>query len=223
MKANRFLLPWVLCLLLVIQALPAKAFGLDNIRINARFLTDRMAFELNLNPSQYDAIYEVNYDFLSGVDDYLYDMGYADRRAVEAYTRYLEARNEDLRWVLSQREYQRFRSMDHFYRPIYASGNRCALRIYLIYPNWEHFYYDRPAHYYTYKGGHSRVYFERDGYYKHHFKKMPQKRYKEMEKAYRYADKSYRKAEKEWSKAEKSREKAWRHRAEEKGYGGWRR
>ena len=34
--------------------LPAGAFDLGDVRVNARFLTDRMAFELKLNERQYN-------------------------------------------------------------------------------------------------------------------------------------------------------------------------
>ena len=34
--------------------LPVSASGLGDIRVNARFLTDRMAFELHLNQNQYN-------------------------------------------------------------------------------------------------------------------------------------------------------------------------
>ena len=47
--------------------LPVSAFGLGDIRVNARFLTDRMAFELHLNQNQYNDLFEVSFDFLSSV------------------------------------------------------------------------------------------------------------------------------------------------------------
>ena len=51
--------------------LPVLASGLGDIRVNARFLTDRMAFELHLNQNQYNDLFEVNFDFLSNVTPYL--------------------------------------------------------------------------------------------------------------------------------------------------------
>lgn len=52
MKIKKFAL--LLCLALCACCLPANASSLGDIRVNARFLTDRMAFELNLNQSQYN-------------------------------------------------------------------------------------------------------------------------------------------------------------------------
>ena len=69
MKIKKFAL--LLCLALCVCCLPANASSLGDIRVNARFLTDRMAFELNLNQSQYNDLFEINFDFLSGVDPYL--------------------------------------------------------------------------------------------------------------------------------------------------------
>ena len=66
MKIKKFAL--LLCLALCACCLPANASSLGDIRVNARFLTDRMAFELNLNQSQYNDLFEINFDFLSGVE-----------------------------------------------------------------------------------------------------------------------------------------------------------
>ena len=57
------------------------AMSNSRMRKEARFLTDRMAYELGLNAMQYDDVYEVNYDFLNGVrylmDDVVRGYGYA--------------------------------------------------------------------------------------------------------------------------------------------------
>ena len=62
--------------------LPVSASGLGDIRVNARFLTDRMAFELHLNQNQYNDLFEVNFDFLSNVTPYLSGMARADAAAL---------------------------------------------------------------------------------------------------------------------------------------------
>ena len=136
----------------------AKRFfmGLGDIRVNARFLTDRMAFELNLTQTQYNDLYEVNYDFFSGIDPYVSAMARQEAYALDAYYRYLDERNDDLRWVLSSAEYVRFMALEYFFRPVYVLNRVCSLRIYQVYPNRSFFYFGRPAHYLTYCGGHSR-------------------------------------------------------------------
>ena len=149
--------------------LPAKASSLGDIRVHARFLTDRMAFELNLNQYQYDDLYEVNFDFLCGIDPYINDLAYSRTVALDAYYRYLDERNDDLRWILSSAEYLRFMAIDYFFRPIYAVNHCCYLRVYQIYPNRTFFYFGRPRHYLTYRGGHSRLHCGGRSYYREHF------------------------------------------------------
>ena len=88
------------------------------MRKEARFLTDRMAYELGLNAMQYDDVYEVNYDFLNGVrylmDDVVRGYGYA----IDRYYNCLDVRNDDLHWILSDRQYHRFLQTEYFSRPI---------------------------------------------------------------------------------------------------------
>ena len=83
MRTNRFLMGMMLALCL--QAVPAMASALGDIRVNARFLTDRMAFELNLTQTQYNDLYEVNYDFFHGIDPYVAAMARQEAYALDAY------------------------------------------------------------------------------------------------------------------------------------------
>lgn len=167
MKTRRQVWLWVVALLSM--ALPVSAVGIGDIRVNARFLTDRMAFELNLNSNQYDDLYEVNYDFLRNVDPYLADVARQDAYALDSYYRYLNERNDDLRWILSNGEYVRFLALDYFFRPVYVLNNLCALRVYQRYPNRDYFYYRRPVHYGSYCGAHSRSHWNGASYYERHF------------------------------------------------------
>lgn len=169
MKARKQLLLMVIAL--ISMAMPASAIGLEDIRINARFLTDRMAFELNLNTNQYNDLYEVNYDFFNSVDPYLAAVAREEAYALDRYYRYLDERNDDLRWILSNAEYTRFMALDYFFRPFYALDNLCYLRIYQRYPDRSYFYYHRPVHYLTYCGGHGRGHWHGASYYKRHYKK----------------------------------------------------
>ena len=54
----------------------ANAMSYEQARRQALFLTDKMAYELNLTDEQYEAAYEINLDYLLGVDSYddLYGM-----------------------------------------------------------------------------------------------------------------------------------------------------
>lgn len=88
---------------------------------------------------------------------------------MDAYYRYLDERNDDLRWILSSAEYLRFMALDYFFRPIYAVNHCCYLRVYQIYPNRTFFYFGRPRHYLTYRGAHSRFHCGGRSYYREHF------------------------------------------------------
>ena len=156
---------WLMVLMLAVSIPSMGAMSISKMRENARFLTDRMAYELRLSQMQYDDVYEVNYDFINGVryimDDVVRGYGYA----VDRYYDYLDYRNEDLRWILSDSQYRHFLSVEYFYRPIYTTRNNWLFRIYDIYQDVKHFYFDKPYHYKTYNGCHSRHHHQA-GYYK---------------------------------------------------------
>ena len=159
-----------LCLLaFCLTTVSSYASGWGDFRLNARFLTDRMAFELHLSTDQYNDLYEINYDFLSNVNPYLSGIAIADSRALDAYYRYLDERNDDLRWVLSNAEYIRFMGIEYFFRPIYAVNSVCYLRIYQVYPNRNYFYFGPPRHYLTYRGGHCRAHFGGASFYRRNY------------------------------------------------------
>ena len=46
----------------------ANAMSYQQAREQALFLTDKMAYELNLNEQQYEAAYEINLDYLMDVN-----------------------------------------------------------------------------------------------------------------------------------------------------------
>ena len=142
------------------------AMSNSKVRKETRFLTDKMAYELNLNTAQYNDVYEINYDVLSGVRYLMDDVLRGEEWALNRYYDYLDIRNDDLRWVLSRRQYSRFMQAAYFFRPIYVSGGHWSFRIYVTYTNPNHFYYPRPYHYRTYCGGHNRVHYHNVSYYR---------------------------------------------------------
>ena len=147
-----------------------NAMSNSKVRKETRFLTDKMAYELNLNTEQYNDVYEINYDFISGVRYVMDDVLYGNEWALNRYYDYLDVRNDDLRWVLSSRQYARFMQAEYFYRPIYTSGNRWYFRVYITYTNHNHFYFPRPYHYRTYAGGHYRTHHNNVSYYRGRYK-----------------------------------------------------
>ena len=52
---------------MVMMTVSATAMSYEQARQQALFLTDKMAYELNLTDEQYEAAYEVNLDYLMGV------------------------------------------------------------------------------------------------------------------------------------------------------------
>lgn len=142
------------------------AMSNSKVRKETRFLTDKMAYELNLNTAQYNDVYEINYDFISGVRYLMDDVLRGEEWALNRYYDYTDIRNDDLRWVLSRRQYSRFMQAAYFFRPIYVSGGHWSFRIYVTYTNPNHFYYPRPYHYRTYCGGHNRVHYHNVSYYR---------------------------------------------------------
>lgn len=146
----------------------SAAMSNSKVRKETRFLTDKMAYELNLNTEQYNDVYEINYDFIAGIRYLMDDVMRGEEWALHRYYDYLDVRNDDLRWVLSSRQYSRFMQAAYFYRPVYVTGGHWAFRVYVTYTNHNHFYFPRPYHYRTYCGGHYRTHYH-DSYYRNRY------------------------------------------------------
>ena len=121
-------------------AVCSAAMSNSKVRKETRFLTDKMAYELNLSTEQYNDVYEINYDFISGIRYLMDDVLRGEEWALNRYYDYLDVRNDDLRWVLNNRQYGRFMQAAYFYRPVYVSGGRWSFRVYITYTNHNHFY-----------------------------------------------------------------------------------
>lgn len=146
----------------------SAAMSNSKVRKETRFLTDKMAYELNLSTEQYNDVYEINYDFIAGIRYLMDDVMRGEEWALHRYYDYLDVRNDDLRWVLSSRQYSRFMQAAHFYRPVYVTGGHWAFRVYVTYTNHNHFYFPRPHHYRTYCGGHCRTHYQ-NSYYRNRY------------------------------------------------------
>ncbi|WP_278671214.1 hypothetical protein [Leyella stercorea] len=125
-------------------AVAASAMSYSQAREQALFLTDKMAYELNLTDDQYEAAYEINLDYLLSVnsDD-------------ELYGEYWRWRNIDFSYVLLDWQYRMFCEAAYFYRPLYFSAGVWHFAIYARYPHRDYFYFHRPTVYVSYRGGHS--------------------------------------------------------------------
>ncbi len=142
------------------------AMSTSRVRKDARFLTDRMAYELNLSPAQYNDTYEINYDFINSIRYVIDDVVDGEEWALNDYYHYLDIRNDDLRWVLTDSQYRRLMRTDYFYRPVYASGGKWYFRVYITYTNHNYFYFGKPYHYRTYYGGHYRTHNNNVSFYR---------------------------------------------------------
>ena len=138
-------------------AISAAAMPFNTARNEALFLSDKMAYELGLTATQYEAVYEINLDYLLNVDT-----------RADVFGFWWEVRNRDLRLVLSTWQWDRYMASTWFYRPLSWSTGGWTFSIYTRYAIDRMFYY-RPAVYVTFTGGHSH----RGGsfYAGHHFDK----------------------------------------------------
>lgn len=158
---KKFFFTLALSLMAVVSV---SAMSNSKIRQHARFLTDRMAYELDMTPMQYDDCYEINYDFICSIDRIMDDVCYGYRDAIDRYYTYLDYRNDDLRYILTSRQYAAFLNAVYFYRPVYTYLNTWNFRIYQRYSNRNFYYYDAPVIIKTYRGGHARTHYQ-SGYY----------------------------------------------------------
>jgi len=135
-------------------AATGHAMSFEQARNEALFLTDKMAYELNLTDEQYEAAYEINLDYLMGVTSY-----------DDVYATYWERRNLDMSYVLLDWQWQAFCAASYFYRPLYWEGGYWHFGVYARYPHRDYFYFGRPVFYASYRGGHAWHVIGGHGYY----------------------------------------------------------
>lgn len=126
------------------MSISAQAMSFEQAQREALFLTDKMAYELNLTQEQYDAAYEINLDYLMGVTS-----------VDDVYGTYWTRRNLDLSYILLDWQWTAFQAASYFYRPLYWDAGYWHFGVYARYPHRSYFYFDRPGIYFSYRGGHS--------------------------------------------------------------------
>lgn len=127
-------------LLTVFVGVRALALTYEEAREQAWFLTDKMAYELNLTPDQYDRAYEINLDYFLSL-----------RRASDCDGPYWTYRDADLRCVLFDWQYTLYATLDYFYRPIRWVRSAWYFPICTHYRSTV-FYFSRPTVYVSYYG-----------------------------------------------------------------------
>ncbi len=135
-----------------------QAMSYNEARDRAWFLTDKMAYELNLTQEQYDRAYEINLDYLMSI-----------QTPDDCSGRYWTFRNVDFECILQPWQYALYVSLDYFFRPIRWLSSAWYL------PVFEHyrrgfFYFSRPAVYITYVG--------HDWHRRHHNTPSPYRHFK---------------------------------------------
>ena len=143
----------ILTLILACSAFAAHAMSYERAREEARFLTDKMAYELNLNDQQYNDCYEINLDYLLSLSS----------ESDIIYGNYLAYRNADLRHILFDWQWSIFAAADYFLNPVTWLRGAWYFPIYRHY-RVGYFYYDHPRVFWSYRGGHGRYYFN-NGFY----------------------------------------------------------
>ena len=139
--------------MMMVMTISANAMSYNAAKHEALFLSDKMAYELNLTAAQYEAVYEINLDYLMSLN------GHGDVFGI-----WWDRRNADLRFVLNSWQFDKYMSLAHFYRPVAWKAGGWTFAVYSHY-NRGHFYNDRPRVFVTYKGGnshkHDRFYADR--------------------------------------------------------------
>ncbi|MCH5169429.1 MAG: hypothetical protein J1F27_07275 [Prevotellaceae bacterium] len=122
----------------------AHAMSFSRAQSEALYLTDKMAYELNLNDQQYNDAYEINLDYFLRMES-----------PSDVYGRYYDYRLSDLRCILHDWQYSLLLAADYFLRPLAWRAGGWFFPIYSYY-NRGSFFYSRPRVWATYHGGHSR-------------------------------------------------------------------
>ncbi|MBQ5971688.1 MAG: hypothetical protein IJL45_04715 [Prevotella sp.] len=130
---------------LAAMSVSASAMSYTQAREEALFLSDKMAYELNLTLEQYEAVYEINLDYLMSISV-----------KGDIHGIYWDRRDIDLRYVLDVYQYALYKASKYFYRPVYWKNSHFNFRIYERYVNRNVFYHNRPNGYISYRGGYNK-------------------------------------------------------------------
>lgn len=153
----------------LITALSASAQRLTNIRAEARFITDKMVLELGLTNVQRNSILQLNLGYLDAINSYRDINGKAWKH-----------RNKELRRMMSDRQWRRYKESYYFYQPISWRSNAYVHNIYTRYPERvvvvhesckpckHHKHYESCKHYKHHKHDKHYKHHKHDKHYKHY-------------------------------------------------------
>ena len=97
----------------LVTALSASAQRLANIQVEARFITDKMVLELGLSNVQRNNIMQLNLSYLDAINSYRDINGKAWKH-----------RNKELRRMMSDRQWKRYKESYYFYQPYRLAQQR---------------------------------------------------------------------------------------------------
>ena len=129
--------------MMMVMTISAKEMSYNAAKNEALFLSDKMAYELNLTAAQYEAVYEINLDYLMSLN------GHADVFGI-----WWDRRNADLRYVLNSWQFDKYVALSHFYRPVAWKAGSWTFAVYSHY-NRGRFFNAHPKVFVTYRGGNS--------------------------------------------------------------------
>ena len=131
----------LLSFVLMASVLSASAFSYQRAREQALFLSDKMAYELNLTDAQYDLAYQINLDYFLNI---------SSQR--DLYGIYWQYRDADLSYILYDWQYSLYRTIDYFYQPLRWINSAWYFPVYSRYSR-THYFFGRPGVYISYRGG----------------------------------------------------------------------
>lgn len=131
--------------ILMVMTITANAMSYKEAKKEALYLSDKMAYELGLTDAQYDAVYEINLDYMMSVNG-----------RNDVYGAWWSRRNTDLQFVLTAYQYKKYVELSYFYRPLTWHNGSWTFNIYSHYTGKSHFYKGRPKGYVSYKGGNNK-------------------------------------------------------------------
>ena len=142
--------------MMMVMTISANAMSYNAAKNEALFLSDKMAYELNLTAAQYEAVYEINLDYLMSLN------GHAD-----VFGSWWDRRNADLRFVLNSWQFDKYMSLAHFYRPVAWKTGSWTFAVYSHYDRGR-FFNAHPKVFVTYRGGnnHKSAHFYADRHVK---------------------------------------------------------
>ena len=129
--------------MMMVMTISANSMSYNAAKHEALFLSDKMAYELNLTAAQYEAVYEINLDYLMSLN------GHADVFGI-----WWDRRNADLRFVLDSWQFDKYMSLAHFYRPVAWRAGDWTFAVYSHYDRGR-FFNAHPKVFVTYRGGNS--------------------------------------------------------------------